>query len=457
MKNILYILLASMLFLWTACDKEDGWDVDMGNNPLEGTWIREGVSQKVLVTFNADFTSCITTYDIETGEVENIYQQGRYRIEGDSLLIYQNGYKNLYKMSEDANKVIIIYGYGNDNPKAETKYTYSRYIEMPEDKELQIADLEIAQEVLGDLKTGQAVAVSLNNWEDKELVGVHLRKELTAEDFEMTGCTLNEGTLAFTVPEDTPVGSYSLVLVYTVDGKKKEVEFDALPCLVQGMIPPADLNVFVFRNQMLGANQNPDVGCMLTVDESQLDIQTACCMVENSALTSEENQKRRAEIDIIGMSYSGPAFALANSKKIGNNLKSFHCGGKALQNADTAEKQEQYYKGYLSIDTKFVVLQEDSYMEAPIIELVRNNGLREISEFATPELFNGNIRIDKNNVQSVNEGGNVNPNLFGVGSVVAFQSSKNGKIGLIHILKINLDTSSAAKEATIVFDLYYQK
>lgn len=184
---------------------------------------------------------------------------------------------------------------------------------------------------------------------------------------------------------------------------------------------------------MLGANQNPDVGCMLTVDESQLDIQTACCMVENSALTSEENQKRRAEIDIIGMSYSGPAFALANSKKIGNNLKSFHCGGKALQNADTAEKQEQYYKGYLSIDTKFVVLQEDSYMEAPIIELVRNNGLREISEFATPELFNGNIRIDKNNVQSVNEGGNVNPNLFGVGSVVAFQSSKNGKIGLIHI------------------------
>ena len=75
---------------------------------------------------------------------------------------------------------------------------------------------------MGDLKTGQAVAVSLNNWEDKELVGVHLRKELTAEDFEMTGCTLNEGTLAFTVPEDTPVGSYSLVLVYTVDGKKKE-------------------------------------------------------------------------------------------------------------------------------------------------------------------------------------------------------------------------------------------
>ena len=57
----------------------------------------------------------------------------------------------------------------------------------------------------------------------------------------------------------------------------------------------------------------------------------------------------------------------------------------------------------------------------------------------------------------MNEGGNVNPNLFGVGSVVAFQSSKNGKIGLIHILKINLDTSSAAKEATIVFDLYYQK
>ena len=41
MKNILYILLASMLFLWTACDKEDGWDVDMGNNPLREFGIRK--------------------------------------------------------------------------------------------------------------------------------------------------------------------------------------------------------------------------------------------------------------------------------------------------------------------------------------------------------------------------------------------------------------------------------
>jgi hypothetical protein bacD2_13218 len=456
MKNILYTLLAGMLFLWTACDKEDEWDVDMGNNPLEGTWIREGMSQKILLTFNADFTSCITTYSMESGEVENIYQQGRYRIQDDSLLIYQKGYKNLYKISEDASKVVITHGYGNDNPKAEIKYTYSRYIEVPEDQELQIADVEIAQEVLGNLKTGQTVIIGLDNWEDKKLVGLYLRKELTAENFEMADCVLNEGTLTFTVPEDTPVGSYSLVLAYTVDEKRKEVEFDTVSCLVQGVIPPAELNVFVFRNQMLGANQNPDVGCMLTINESQLDIQTACCMVENSALTSEENQKRRAEIDIIGMSYSGPAFALANSKKIGNNLKQFYCDGKALQNADTAEKQEQYYKGYLSIDTKFVVLQEDSYIEAPIIELVRNNGLREISESATPDLFNGSIRIDKNNVQSVNEGGSVNSNMFGVGSVVAFQSSKNDKVGLIHILQINL-TSSAAKEAHIVFDLYYQK
>ena len=217
MKNILYTLLAGMLFLWTACDKEDEWDVDMGNNPLEGTWIREGMSQKILLTFNADFTSCITTYSMESGEVENIYQQGRYRIQDDSLLIYQKGYKNLYKISEDASKVVITHGYGNDNPKAEIKYTYSRYIEVPEDQELQIADVEIAQEVLGNLKTGQTVIIGLDNWEDKKLVGLYLRKELTAENFEMADCVLNEGTLTFTVPEDTPVGSYSLVLAYTVD------------------------------------------------------------------------------------------------------------------------------------------------------------------------------------------------------------------------------------------------
>ena len=463
MKNVIYIL-SFIACLFISCDKEDDWSENLGNNPLEGTWIREGVSQKILATFEVDHTSYIHTYHMETGDLENLYQQGKYRVVGDSLLIYQNGYKNLYKLSEDGNAVEIIYGYGNNNPGVEKKYRYLRYIEVPEpepeESMLQIVDIEAAKEVLANLKVNSLVSIEMSNWNNVELVKVSLRKKLTIEELEMADYKLEEGALNFTVPETTPSGFYSLIVVYITNGQEKEVMFDAVECVVkeEETPPEPESTVLVFKNQVLGASRHSDIGCLLTINENQIDVQTACYLIEDGALTAEENQKRRAGIDIIGNTYSGPAFAFVNSKKIALNLKNYYCNGKGLPNAATVEDQEMYYRGYSSILTKFAVLQEGSQFDTPIIELIKTNNLKDISESATPDLFNGNIQISRESVQSAKEGESVSSSLFTKGSVVAFRSSKNGKVGLMLIREINnLDGNNDAADATVVFDLYYQK
>ena len=128
----------------------------------------------------------------------------------------------------------------------------------------------------------------------------------------MTNSSLASGNLTFTVPENMPVGSYSLIVAYTINGKAKEVMFDAVTCTVKEEVTPPEpgAKVLVFKNQMMGSAQNRDFGCLLTVtDAGQLDIQTACYMNDDPTLNADENKKRRSEIDLIANTYSGPAFA----------------------------------------------------------------------------------------------------------------------------------------------------
>ena len=103
---------------------------------------------------------------------------------------------------------------------------------------------------------------------------VSLRKQLTIEDTPMTNSSLASGNLTFTVPENMPVGSYSLIVAYTMNGKAKEVMFDAVTCTVKEEVTPPEpgAKVLVFKNQMMGSAQNRDFGCLLTVtDVGQLD------------------------------------------------------------------------------------------------------------------------------------------------------------------------------------------
>ena len=116
------------------------------------------------------------------------------------------------------------------------------------------------------------------------------------------------------------------------------------------------------------------------------------------------------------------------------------------------------FPGYDDIQTKFLVLQESIEKEKNIIDLVRNDQLAEISETATPALFDGTSKIDRITVQSIKPGESAGRDRFDLNGVVVFKSSKNGKIGIMLIRQINeLDGSNDAADATIVFDLYYQK
>lgn len=467
-----FLLLSSLL---VSCDNEDDWSKDLGANPLEGDWIREGDRQKFVATFNADHTSFICTYNLTTEALEHVDRQGKYRMEGNSLLVYQNGNRNLFQLSEDGNTVDITYGYGS--PATEVKYTYQRDIKVeepepePEPVVLGIADMEAARKVLGDLKAGTTASIGMSNWENVQLVKVNLRKKSTIEDTEMTDCRLADGILTFTVPQDMPTGDYSLMVAYKLDGADKEVLFDTVNCIVREEVTPPDpeANVLVFKNQIMGSAQNKEIGCLMTLtDAGNLDVQTACYMTDDASMSAEENKKRRSEIDMIVNTYSGPCIAFGNFEKIAHNLRNYRCNGQALftptpsADPDKDKKDRELviatFPGYDEIQTKFVVLQESVEKEKVIIDLVRSGELTEISATATPTLFDGTTKISKIMAQSIKSDQKVNDSFFDLNSVVAFKSSKNGKIGLMLIKDYqNLDGVSDAADATVVFDLYYQK
>lgn len=250
-----YVLLSLTSCLFVSCDKDDDWDKNLGNNLLEGIWTRESTSQKFVATFNADHTSYICTYNIETEALEHVDLQGKYRVVDESVLIYQSGDKHRFKLSEDGNTVEITYGYDTGSPETEKTYTYQRFVEVqepepePEEKELELADVNAAKAALGSLKAGASVTVGMSNWEEVVVTKVSLRKQLTIEDTPMTNSSLASGNLTFTVPENMPVGSYSLIVAYTMNGKAKEVMFDAVTCTVKEEVTPPEpgAKVLVFK------------------------------------------------------------------------------------------------------------------------------------------------------------------------------------------------------------------
>ena len=77
--------------------------------------------------------------------------------------------------------------------------------------------MNAAKAALGSLKAGASVTVGMSNWEEVVVTKVSLRKQLTIEDTPMTNSSLASGNLTFTVPENVPVGSYSLIVAYTMN------------------------------------------------------------------------------------------------------------------------------------------------------------------------------------------------------------------------------------------------
>ncbi len=128
MKKLLYITISLLLCTLSACGDDDNEWGNLGENPVEGLWMRldgKDADKTVIARFNADHTSSILTYD-EEGQLEYEALQGVYRVQ-DNRLIYQAGFVNLYELLEDGN-LMITYGY--DTPAVKT-YLYAPIENLP--------------------------------------------------------------------------------------------------------------------------------------------------------------------------------------------------------------------------------------------------------------------------------------------------------------------------------------
>ena len=122
MKKSIFIILPLILWAFAACDNDDSeWDSgNLGVNSVEGTWQRVGAYPKVLAIFGSDYTSTIQTFDVDDNLVTD-YPQGKYRVAGDSLLVYERGFINRFEFDND--ELVITYGY---NASRQTTYRYTR-------------------------------------------------------------------------------------------------------------------------------------------------------------------------------------------------------------------------------------------------------------------------------------------------------------------------------------------
>ena len=128
MKKLLYITISLLLCTLSACSDDDNEWGNLGENPVEGLWMRldgKDADKTVIARFNADHISSILTYN-EEGELEYEALQGTYRVQ-DNRLIYQAGFVNLYELLEDGN-LMITYGY--DTPAVKT-YLYAPIENLP--------------------------------------------------------------------------------------------------------------------------------------------------------------------------------------------------------------------------------------------------------------------------------------------------------------------------------------
>ena len=102
MKKSIFIILPLILWAFAACDNDDSeWDSgNLGVNSVEGTWQRVGAYPKVLAIFGSDYTSTIQTFDVDDNLVTD-YPQGKYRVAGDSLLVYERGFINRFEFDNE--------------------------------------------------------------------------------------------------------------------------------------------------------------------------------------------------------------------------------------------------------------------------------------------------------------------------------------------------------------------
>lgn len=154
-------------------------------------------------------------------------------------------------------------------------------------------------------------------------------------------------------------------------------------------------------------------------------------------------------------------FNLQSPERLGKNLRNCWCEGKRLEgltSSSEAEDVERLFPNYYSNKTTFLILSETDEAQKAIIDKVKDGKMVELSTdaFAGMYIKRRDIRTFKKDETTKDE------SIFEVGSVIAFKTPHKGdKIGIMRILSIGVDfTQDSAwnnENATITFDLYYQK
>ena len=171
--------------------------------------------------------------------------------------------------------------------------------------------------------------------------------------------------------------------------------------------------------------------------------------------------EREREVDFATICNSPMDFNLQSPERLGKNLRNCWCEGKRLEgltSSSEAEDVERLFPNYYSNKTTFLILSETDEAQKAIIDKVKDGKMVELSTdaFAGMDIKRRDIRTFKKDETTKDE------SIFEVGSVIAFKTPHKGdKIGIMRILSIGVDfTQDSAwnnENATITFDLYYQK
>ena len=429
MKKSIFIILPLILWAFAACDNDDSeWDSgNLGVNSVEGTWQRVGAYPKVLAIFGSDYTSTIQTFDVDDNLVTD-YPQGKYRVAGDSLLVYERGFINRFEFDND--ELVITYGY---NASRQTTYRYTR-VEPAEPEEPGVPEdpTVTSEDFPATVTEGELITIT-----GTQLTSIE--KGLFGET-EAEVISLEKETLIFKVPVFETTATVAVKLVYA--NGEKEIELS----------PACQVTVMAwlsYPNLKLGAHRNSTFGSMMIADKGEV---VAACI-----LTTE----REREVDFATICNSPMDFNLQSPERLGKNLRNCWCEGKRLEgltSSSEAEDVERLFPNYYSNKTTFLILSETDEAQKAIIDKVKDGKMVELSTdaFAGMDIKRRDIRTFKKDETTKDE------SIFEVGSVIAFKTPHKGdKIGIMRILSIGVDfTQDSAwnnENATITFDLYYQK
>lgn len=148
------------------------------------------------------------------------------------------------------------------------------------------------------------------------------------------------------------------------------------------------------------------------------------------------------DLDFSGYITNARYFTIYGPHNTTNVLRNYKCGETGLD--------ELMGNAYLSIETRFRVLDPNNAAHQPLIAKVKDGNIDDVNI----ELFEG--IADPSGSTATNRWDQANQEMV-VGSVVYFWNKKKDKRGILHIKSINVNYEVLDRTSTITFDVYYER